>query len=162
CGAAIVVRWRYGSALVAIATLLVVAESWAMPIPLNQTSTQYKQAGLAPLPTTIAQGDAVPQVYRFLAGLPPTTAIIEMPFGETTFETRYMFYSIVHWRRLVNGYSGGSPFEYGLWAERLKDTLDQPEPAWQAVIASRATHLVVHESFYADDKGRLISDWARA
>ena len=73
-----------------------------------------------------------------------------------------MFYSISHWRRLVNGYSGGAPDEYGLWAERLKDVFERPEPAWQTVIDSRATHIVVHEASYAGDRGRRLSGWARA
>ncbi len=78
------------------------------------------------------------------------------------FETRYMFYSTFHWRRLVNGYSGGGPDEYGLWAERFKEILAEPEQAWHAVLETRATHIVVHEGSYAEGRGRLISAWAAA
>ena len=101
-------------------------------------------------------------MYRFLAGLPPSSTVIEMPFGETDFETRYMFYSTMHWRPLVNGYSGGAPDEYGLWAEQLRDVLDAPDAAWQAVRNSRATHMVIHEASYTGDVGRQISGWVRA
>jgi hypothetical protein len=81
------------------------------------------------------------EVYRFLASLPPSSAVIEMPFGEVAFEARYMFYSTLHWRRLVNGYSGGAPAQYSLWAEGFKDVLDRPQSAWQAVVESRVTHI---------------------
>ena len=155
-------RRRHGVAAVAIATALIVAESWSIPLPLNENSTDYKQGGLAPLPGTLGIGSATPAVYRFVAQLPPSSALIEMPFGEIAFETRYMFYSTTHWRPLVNGYSGGAPDQYGLWSERLKDALDLPEPAWRAVDESRATHLIVHEDGYAGDRGRQISNWVRA
>jgi len=160
-GAAVLAR-RRGGAAVAVLTALVVAESWSVPLPLNENSTDYKQSGLAPLPGTLTTGSAVPAVYRFVAQLPPSSAVIEMPFGEIAFETRYMFYSTTHWRPLVNGYSGGAPDQYGLWAERLKDALDLPEPAWAAVTESGATHLIVHEAGYAGDRGQQISKWVRA
>jgi hypothetical protein len=60
----------------------------------------------------------------------------------------------LHWRRLVNGYSGGAPAQYSLWAERFKDVLDRPQSSWQAVVESRATHIVVHEGSYVDGRGR--------
>jgi hypothetical protein len=145
----------------AVAALFFIVESWAVPIPMNLTSTSYRQRGLAPLPEAIEQGAALPAVYRFIAQLPPSSAIIELPFGEVAFEARYMFYSTFHWRHLVNGYSGGAPDNYGLWAERLGDLVDQPEPAWQAVLASRATHILVHEASYAEN-GERVSNWARA
>ncbi|PWT84675.1 MAG: hypothetical protein C5B57_04425 [Blastocatellia bacterium] len=162
CGAAVLARHRFGVALGVLATALMIAESWAVPIPINLNSTEYKQSGLVPLPGTLAFDSATPPVYHFVARLPAASALIEFPFGEVAFETRYMFYSIFHWKRLVNGYSGGAPKDYGLWAERFKDVLDAPESAWQAVLESRATHLLVHESSYAGDRGTRISQWARA
>ena len=161
-GAAAIDRLRYGLPVLGLATMLMVVESWAAPIPLNVNSTEYKQNGLTPLPDTLAVGNGMPAVYRFVATLPPDSALIELPFGEIAFETRYMFYSTTHWRRLVNGYSGGGPDEYGLWAERFKDVLIRPDAAWQSVIDSRATHLIVHEGSYVEDRGRRISEWAAA
>jgi hypothetical protein len=161
-GAAAIARRRYGTTAVALFTALVVAESWAVPLPLNDTSTDYKQSGLAPLPATLAIGSATPAVYRFAARLPPSSVLLELPIGEVAFETRYMFYSTLHWRALVNGYSGGAPVEYGLWAEQLSGVTDAPDAAWRAVLASRATHIVVHEGSYAGDQGRKISDFVRA
>jgi hypothetical protein len=161
-GAALFERRRHGLAWLALLALLIVAESWAAPIPVNINSTDYEQAGLVPLPATVARGSGGPVVYRFLAGLPPSSALIELPFGEVAFETRYMFYSTLHWRRLVNGYSGGAPAQHSLWAERFRDVLDRPQPAWQAVVESRATHIVVHEGSYLEGGGQQISEWVRA
>ena len=49
CGAAVMARRRRGVAAVAVLTALVVAESWSVPLPLNENSTDYKQGGLSPL-----------------------------------------------------------------------------------------------------------------
>jgi len=73
-----------------------------------------------------------------------------------------MFYSTRHWRRLVNGYSGGAPEWYGLLTESLNDVATSPDRAWDAVVRSEATHLVVHEGFFRADFGRRVSDWARS
>ena len=109
-------------------SVLLVAESWAVPIEVNVNSIDYKQHDLMPLPDTLPTAADLPAVYRFVERLPASSVLIELPFGEVAFETRYMFYSTFHWRRLVNGYSGGGPGEYGLWAERFKEILAEPEP----------------------------------
>lgn len=153
---------RYRGGATALLTLFIIAESWAAPIPMNINSTEYKQNGLMPLPDTVSAGAELPAVYRFVSTLPPSAALIELPFGEVAFETRFMFYSTTHWRRLVNGYSGGGPDEYGIWAERFKDIASRPDLAWQAVTESGATHIIVHEGSYAGDRGRLVSQWALA
>jgi hypothetical protein len=85
-----------------------------------------------------------------------------MPLGEPAFDIRYMFYSTRHWRRLVNGYSGGAPASYGFLTESLNDIPTRPDAAWEAVSHSGATHLVVHEGFFKADFGRAISAWAGA
>src|SRR6201999_228968 len=114
------------TAVIAIA-VAILAEGWAAPIGLNENSIDYKQPGLVALPATLPAEAELPPIYRFVAQLPPTSALIELPFGEVAFETRYMYYSTFHWRRLVNGYSGGAPAEYGLRVERIKDLLVEPE-----------------------------------
>jgi hypothetical protein len=160
-GAAGIARRRHGVMAVAALTAFILAESWAVPLGLNVNWIAYKQPGLAPLPGALAQGDSVPPVYRFIARLPAQSAIVELPFGEIAFETRYMFYSITHWHPLVNGYSGGAPDAYGLLAEQLKDPLDAPDVSWRAVRESRASYIVVHEGSYAADRGPKISAWIR-
>jgi hypothetical protein len=144
-----------------MAGALIVLEALAIPIPINQNSTDYTQAGLAPLPASVTTAPP-PDVYRFIAHLAPSAVVIELPLGEPAFDIRYMFYSTTHWRRLVNGYSGGAPPQYAFLTEAFKDIATRPDRAWQALADSTATHAVVHEGFYANDRGRRLSDWLRA
>jgi hypothetical protein len=140
---------------------LILLEAMAVPIPINQNSTQYAQAGLAPLPASIDVG-STPEVYQFVTRLPASAVLIEFPLGEPAFDVRYMFYSTRHWRQLVNGYSGGAPQDYGILTESLKDVDTRPERAWQSIVRSTATHAIVHEGAYTDDRGRRLSAWLRA
>ena len=160
-GARVISTIRHGPRWLAAAGALIVIESMAIPLGLNGNSADYKQSGLAPLPGHVATGAATPPVYRFVEQLPPSAALVELPFGEVAFDVRYMFYATTHWRRLINGYSGGGPDSYGLLSEQLKELLRRPDPAWQALAASGATHAIVHEAGYADGRGRQVSDWLR-
>jgi hypothetical protein len=144
-----------------IAGALIVMEALALPIPINQNSTQYADKMLAPLPPAVGT-ETAPPVYAFIKKLPPSTVLIELPLGEPEFDVRYMFYSTIHWRRLVNGYSGGFPADYQVLDESLKDALSRPARAWDAVSASTATHVVVHESYYLDDRGARLGSWLRS
>src|SRR5262249_60675 len=87
--------------------------------------------------------------------------IVELPLGEPAFDIRYMFYSTGHWRRLVNGYSGGAPESYGFLTEALNDALARPDRAWDALSSSGAAHLIVHEGFFLDDFWRGLRTCAR-
>jgi len=137
-----------------------IVESVAVPLTIDWNDVDYKQSGLAPLPGRLWVGDAAPPVYRYVANETPASAVlIELPFGEVAFDVRYMYYSTLHWRPLVNGYSGGAPDDYGFLVERIKDALSDPEPAWQAIAGSRATHAIVHEASYAGGRGALVSRW---
>jgi len=144
------------------ASALIIAEAIAVPIPINQNSTEYRQRNLAPLPAFVGTGRGVPRVYGAIAQLPRASVVLELPLGEPAFDVRYMFYSTRHWRRLVNGYSGGAPESYEELTNALVDSATQPDRAWRAVIASTATHVVVHESVYTSAEGRRLSDWLRS
>jgi hypothetical protein len=145
-----------------VASVLILIEAFAVPMPINQNSTDYKQPGLTPLPPSVAMGAAAPEVYRFVAQLPAAAVLLELPLGEPAFDVRYMFYSTLHWKRLVNGYSGGFPWSYEMLTESLKDASTRPDRAWQALTASAATHVIVHEGAYINDGGRRLSDFLRA
>jgi hypothetical protein len=140
---------------------IILAESFAAPIPINQNSPDYKQSGLAPLPDVVSIHSGVPPVYRFLSTLPESSAVVELPLGEPAFDVRYMFYSTLHWRKLVNGYSGGAPLEYEQLRSGLEEALKRPERGWQLVSGTGATHVIVHEAFYSRDRGLLVSQWLR-
>ena len=152
-------RHRPRAGLVAGALILI--EAFAVPMPINQNATDYKQPGLTPLPPSVAVGAAASEVYRFVAQLPAAAVLLELPLGEPAFDVRYMFYSTLHWKRLVNGYSGGFPSSYEMLTESLKDASTRPDRAWQALAASAATHVIVHEGSYVGDGGRRLSDFLR-
>ena len=151
--------WRRGVSVAA--AVLILTEAFAVPIPINQRSAAYQQAGLVPLGASVSVVTDVPEVYPFLASLPAASTIIELPFGEPAFDVRYMFYSTLHWKRLVNGYSGGAPQQYEALTQALADALTSPGRAWQAMADSQATHAVVHERSYAGDAGPRLSAWLR-
>jgi hypothetical protein len=76
----------------------------------------------------------------------------------------YTFASGYHGKPIVNGYSGFFPAHY----LRLKEALvrlpaDADADAWKALLASGATHAIVHEGGYDDDtSGSRVSGWLRA
>ena len=139
-----------------IASFVIVAETFAVPIPINTNDVHYKVVGLGPLSDSLFPA---PAVYEFIAGLPGDAAVLELPLGEPAFDVRYMFYSIGHWKPLVNGYSGGAPASYAALVGALRDLPERGDIAWQQVRESSTTHVVVHESYYAGDRGPNISNW---
>jgi hypothetical protein len=145
-----------------IAVLSILIESFAVPIGVNENAVVYKQPGLQPLPATLTLDPSAAETYRFVAALPAESAIVELPLGEPAFDVRYMLHSTRHWRRLVNGYSGGEPDDYGSLNHSLQDVWTRPERAWNALVASRPTHAIVHEHFYAGDRGPRVSAWLRS
>jgi hypothetical protein len=159
CGAAAVSRFRRGRTLVVCACALMIAESVAVPIPLNDNWIGFRQPYLAPPPPNVPRGKSTSLVYGFAASLPAHVALLELPLGEIVWDTRYMFYSTTHWRPLVNGYSGGAPPTYGELSDRLGQVFDRPESAWEAVLGSGATHVIVHEAAYLNRRGSDISEW---
>ncbi len=144
-----------------VAGALILVESLAVPIPIDQNDTHYRQPHLAPLPPVVSLDDGR-ALYEYIATLPASSAIAELPLGEPAFDVRYMFFSTRHWKPLVNGYSGGAPAAYGQLDQDLQDFVARPERAWQALVATGATHAIVHEQFYAERRGRAVTAWLRA
>jgi len=147
-------RARRGGLLVAAAAVLFLLEANPAPIPLNEVwgDPAYKK-----LPPRVVVGAGAPAIYRALAALPPGRVIVHLPFGSGPWELRYMFYSLFHGQRLVNGMSGASPPAYARNAAELADPLRQPERAWRAILASGATHVVVHEGAWRRHRGPAVS-----
>lgn len=63
-------------------------------------------------------------VYKQLKGLKEDAVIIELPMPDWyslfSHEIEYLYWSVFHWKRLVNGYSGYSPPPYWVIAEKMK------------------------------------------
>jgi hypothetical protein len=150
---------RRGRAAWIAASVLIVVEAFAVPISVNQNSIDYTDASLAPLPPTVGTGSTTPPVYAYVAQLPTSIVLMELPLGEPAFDIRYTFYSTTHWRRLVNGYSGAAPKEYGRLTDATKDADTRPQRAWDALIGSGATHILVHEALYKNHRGARLSAW---
>jgi len=101
----------------------------------------------------------VPAAYRLLKTQPAGTVVVEFPFGEWAYELRYVFYSTAHWHPLLNGYSGHFPLSYHNNATFLRHPLDDPGRSWDTLIASGATHAIVHGKYYRDEEGDGIAAW---
>jgi hypothetical protein len=105
----------------------------------------------------------VPDVYRYVRSLPPAV-ILElpvpgphaMPFHDPEFE----FYSTMHWRPLVNGYSGYFPAEYD---QTIHDMLDVPSSRSVARLrALTVRYIVVHETLFDEaDAAKLLFEIQR-
>jgi hypothetical protein len=153
-------RLRRGAAIALLIGFVAVVESIAAPIVINGTAPDPIYANP---PARLLTGDDVPDAYKFLKTLPsPGTVVVEFPLGEWAYELSYVYYSTVHWHPLLNGYSGTFPLSYTLRAVTLRRPEENPAAAWETLVTSGATHVVVHEGFYRDGGGKLISDWLSA
>jgi hypothetical protein len=157
CGFAALALFRRGR-VIAIASLLAVlflVDVWFAPMPINLTwGSSYVDAP----PRVFPRADA-PPVYHAVANLDDDTVVAEFPFGDTTWELRYVYYSTVHWKRLLNGYSGGFPQQYQARVAVLRRVREDPEGAWRALRDAGTTHVIVHERAFHDDEGAVISKW---
>jgi hypothetical protein len=145
---------------VPIAAALIAFEASSVPLKINDTAADYEQAGLAALSSSL-ETEASRALYGAVARLADRAVIVELPLGEPAFDIRYMFYSTRHWKRLVNGYSGGRPAEYNELDRSLRDVTTRPDYAWGELRRTGATHAIVHEAFYVGDRGKGISAWLR-
>jgi len=79
-----------------------------------QTSSLARAVPVAP---------SIPAVYDYLAETRAEGAVLVLPIHEgeaITRESLYMFYSTVHWKPLVNGFSGWWPNDYWQLVGRLR------------------------------------------
>jgi hypothetical protein len=102
-----------------------------------------------------------PPIYRDLARVRADAVVLEMPYGNPQYDARAVYYSTVHWRKLVNGYSGFYPPNYSRLTAILA-AFSRDDLAWAALGAMGVTHVVVHEGAYLDDEGVRFSAWLLA
>jgi hypothetical protein len=110
-------------------------------------------------PPRVYERDDAPAVYHQLAKLREDAVVAEFPFGDTTWELRYVYYSTVHWRRLVNGYSGGFPARYAERAAVLQRVGENPDAAWRTLRDAGTTHVVVHERAFRPGESAVVTKW---
>lgn len=134
-----------GRTALAVAAALILADGAALPLPINHAWAQRE----ATPPSRVYPAAGAPPVYARLAAMPPATVVAEFPFGDAAWEIRYVYYSAAHWKRIVNGYSGAFPPGYLRRAARLQRPHQNPDAAWQALVDTGATHVVVHDAAFA-------------
>ena len=160
-GAAGLIRLTDGSRRaarwLALTTLLVLAEGGAAPLPLNAGEPPGEYA--VPNPALYTDTGRPPAVYEAVAAAEPDAVVLELPLGSRPWDVRAVFYSTVHWRRLVNGYSGGFPQQYIARAAALSRIEADPVPAWSALRASGATLVILHRAAYLNGGDTAVVQW---
>ena len=149
-GAQAIARYRGGVAVLAVACGFFLLEATHQPFTLN---------GMAPVRDYVTPEARVyppteaPAVYREMARQPDTSVLVELPLGQPDYDIRAVYYSTVHWRPIVNGYSGFFPPQYGLLTTALSEIPRHADVSLEAIRASGATHAILHEGAYRDGEG---------
>lgn len=134
--------------------VLLLVESLSLPFTVN---------GITPTPgyslpeARVYRPGRAPNIYKEVARQSPGAVLAELPLGQTDFDLRSIFYSSVHWRPVLNGYSGFFPPHYGRLATALSDVPRFPDIALEALRTHGATHVIVHEGLYLGDRGASTS-----
>jgi hypothetical protein len=147
---------RAGVAALLVAAAAILAESWVAPfsvdVPLGVPSQFVAPAAVRP-------GDAMSPLYRVIRDLPEPVVLIEFPFGVPAHDLQAMFYAGRHRRPIANGYSGFFPESFTRRAGGLWDPPGDPVRAARWLADSAATHALVHEAWFAGDRGAAVSAW---
>jgi len=96
--------------------------------------------------------DGIPGIYRLLADEPGDVVVAEQPFFPrfaTLENSPYVLASTVHWRPLMNGYSGYTPASYQQYADAF--WYFPEDHAIAAMKAAGVTHVVVHVARFHRD-----------
>lgn len=158
-GAAIVLRVRArgaGAAVVLAGAIAILAESWVAPLQMNMPVLPGDGLALPPPP---ASGRRTPPMYSLLRDLPGDVVLVEFPFGDPAYDVLAAFYAGHHRRALVNGYSGFFPPSYIERVDVFRSAPEDPDRAAAALRESGATHVLVHQGAFRDDRGQRLSDW---
>jgi hypothetical protein len=149
-------RWRVGGAVVAaVALALFLVASRPEPFPLNG---QLPSAGLVtPPPPYLTPSSTLPGIYRAVDSLRQGAVLAELPFGDSWYDLRYMYFSGMHRRRLLNGYSGLFPPSFLARQRVLQRPLLDLQASAQAL--GGATHVIVHSQGWPDDTGKRVGAW---
>ncbi len=154
-GAALVTRIPRVGGLIVMAMAATVLASAPRPFPLNGVLTSE----LRPPASYLTPGPVAPPIYRYLASLPDSTVIAELPFGDLWYNTRYLYFSSFHWRRMVNGFTSFYPASYTERAPWLVNPVRTPDEAWRALATSGATHIVLHTGAWDAEYARQMEEW---
>lgn len=149
-GAAALARWKWGRVMVGAMAAAFLFEGTAVPFLVNGLTPPR---GFNAPAARIYRPARAPAIYAEVARQAAGGVLAELPLGHPDFDLRAMYYSIVHWRPILNGYSGFYPPHYGKLAFELGEVPRHPEVSLRALAAAGATHVVVHESAYLGSEG---------
>ena len=140
---------------VAVAAAGVLADGAAMPLPIDYV---WSSAANVRPPDILFPEPAAPPVYKYLKSLPDTSVIAELPFGLPEREVQYTYYSAVHRRKIVNGYSGYFPASYMNRVAPLRLPAQTFGTMHTRLAADGVTHVVVHADAWKDDTGFRVAE----
>lgn len=161
-GAAALLRSRFprlATAVVALGMAGVLAEGWAVPLPMNQP---VRAEGALTQPGHLLAGARIAPIYDVVKSLPDPVVLVEFPFGETAYELQWVFYAGHHLRPILNGYSGFFPESYQLRLPVLRGAPANPDGVLNELRLAGATHALVHEGAFLEGRGRELSAWLTA
>ena len=150
---------RAGVIISLVAGTLVVAEGASWPFRTNARlfleHFDLESRDLAP-------SSHLGPVYDTVTQLPGSTVLLEFPYGAFPYDIRSVYYSGFHRKPLLNGYSGFYPASFNSRLPTLGwNPTENADAAWKTMRDSGATHVVVHEAAYFDEKGKAITAWLR-
>ncbi len=149
-GAAWLAMRRRGRVILAACVVAFLAEATFAPFAVNGMSATTRFN----LPEArLYEPARAPEIYKQAAGLPPDSVLVELPLGYPDFDLRAMYYSLVHQRPILNGYSGLFPVSYGRLMFALSELPRHPELSLDALREGGATHAIVHEGAFLGREG---------
>ena len=157
-GAAWFASHRWGRGVLVACAVVFLAEATSLPFTVNgMTATARFNLPEARL----YRPARAPGIYKEAAQLPEDSVLVELPLGYPDFDLRAMYYSLVHKRAILNGYSGFFPVSYGRLTFALSELPRHPGLSLEAMREGGATHAIVHEGAFLGPEGTDTSAWLR-
>jgi hypothetical protein len=157
-GAAVLARGRAGRTVVMAMAAAFLLEGTAVPFVVNGMGPER---GFNLPEARVYRPARAPRVYTEGVRAANVEVLAELPLGYATYDLRATYYSTVHWRKIVNGYSGFFPPQYPRLAFVLSEVPRHPEESMRALRDAGATHVLVHEGAYLGSEGKETSDALR-
>lgn len=150
---------RFGTVCVLAAGVMMLAEGWPAVFPTN---VRLAAGRLDITPRHLGVGKNIPPVYRAIRDSELPMVLLELPFGTAAWDLHAVYYAGYHRQRLVNGYSGFFPESHLFLVRMFNSRGMDPDATWRALLATRTTHVLVHEAAFPERERREISDWLKA
>lgn len=147
-------RRRWGGAACAALVVVCLADARFAPMPMNRVPVVNS---VLPPARRVYPAARRPTVYGEVGETPADAVLVELPLGRPEYDSRAMYYSTMHGRHLVNGYSGYYPPRYQRLIFLLSDVPGRPDLALEGFEDVGATHVLVHEAAYVGGTGDRVS-----